>query len=288
MAKTCSQRKAVEQDFVVAPDRVLGTGCSGSVVVAVDRRSGAERALKTYRKRDLSTRALTFLRNEVTINAKLHHPHVANLSGVYENSDTLSLVMELCPGGEVYTRLKQRGVFSEWEAVHAAHQMLLAIEHLHLHNIVHRDLKLENWLYSEAGDDADLKLIDFGFSTQWDSSTMMTDDVGTTGYMAPEVLRGRYSDKCDMWSFGVIIFALLSGRMPFQGKSCEETHRRILDCDYSLPTHVSDSARDFIEQLLIVDVSKRMSATQCLSHPWVAAVQCANLWWTPSPKLAMV
>jgi calcium/calmodulin-dependent protein kinase-4 len=276
-SSTSSAWKPVEEDFELHPERVLGSGCSGQVILAVDRRSRVEYAVKTFRKEDLSKDALKFLQNEVAINIKLQHAHIASLNFIYETKDTLSLVMELCTGGELFTRLQERGAYTEVEAAHAAKQMLLAVDQLHMSKIAHRDLKLENWLYAGNGDDADLKLIDFGFSAS-SASIMNEDHVGTISYCAPEVLRGwAYTEKCDMWSFGVIMFALLSGRLPFNGASEDEKRARILDCEYALPEHISDLARDFIGRLLTVDSAQRMSAQESLHHPWIAAAKCGDI-----------
>merc|ERR1719281_1477356 len=109
--------------------------------------------------------------------------------------------MELCAGRELFDRLSCKKQFSEEEARRAAYQMLLAVAYLHKHNIVHCDLKLENFLYESTDPDANLKLIDFGFSKKWGQhEAAMTVSQGTLCYTAPEVLAGCYTEKCDIWS----------------------------------------------------------------------------------------
>jgi len=111
-------------------------------------------------------------------------------------------------------------------------------------------------------------LADFGFSTKWNGREPMHESCGTTSYLAPEVFQGNYTEKCDMWSFGVIMFALLNGKMPFVGKD-RELVDRILECEYSFQNHISEEAQDFVEGLLKLNPENRMSASECLVHPWI-------------------
>merc|ERR1740117_1459281 len=125
-------------------------------------------------------------------------------------------------GGELFDRLIEATRFSEHDAADAVWQMLLALHYLHQHKIVHRDLKLENWLFQTKTSNH-LRLIDFGFSKIWDPNIKMKYAYGTVGYVAPEVLRKSYTSQCDLWSLGVITFVLLSGIMPFAGKGDVQT-----------------------------------------------------------------
>merc|ERR1719238_1312310 len=117
--------------------------------------------------------------------------------------------MECCSGGELYTRLAQCKTYSEKDAADAARHMLRAVAYLHKHNVVHCDLKLENFLYESNDENANLKLIDFGFSQTWLKQRPMSSSQGTVCYTAPEVLAGSYTEKCDIWSLGVTLFLML-------------------------------------------------------------------------------
>jgi len=283
------KRGSVRQDFEVDADHVLGSGFSGEVVAARCRRTGTQVAVKSYSKNGMSSRGEASLRAEVNIYLAVHHPHIATLLAVYESEDDLSFVMECCTGGELFNRLAKKHHFTEAEAVQTARQMCSAIEHLHQLGVVHRDLKLENWLYESEAENAPLKLIDFGFALQWNRKKPMTAVVGTVDYLAPEVFLESYSEKCDMWSLGVLVYALLVGKQPFKAGSEEELIEQIKLAQWSFPKEgettviqsqhristgsatgdISKSAQDFVQKLLTPHASERTSAKQCLQHPWL-------------------
>merc|ERR550514_222916 len=142
--------------------------------------------------------------------------------------------MEAMAGGELFDRITKLKKFKESEAADAMWQMLLAVNYLHRHGIVHRDIKLENFLYDGAEGSSEsmhLKLIDFGFSKMCHLAENMSAKCGTLAYVSPEVLRGCYTNQCDMWSLGVISFITLSGYMPFSGAE-EKMSRTIAHGEY--------------------------------------------------------
>jgi calcium-dependent protein kinase len=180
--------------------------------------------------------------------------------------------MECLEGGELFDRVSNLKVFSERDAAKTAKQMLLAVKYLHEKNIVHRDLKLENFLY-ESKDSEFLKLIDFGFSKIWDKNTKMDVSCGTLSYVAPEVLSKSYTSQCDMWSFGVIVFILLVGYMPFSGREDQEQIRKIKKGEFTVKKakwdKVSPLAFEFVKKLIVVNPSKRLSPIEALEHSWI-------------------
>eukprot|EP00929_Paragymnodinium_shiwhaense_P123508 TRINITY_DN9746_c0_g1_i2.p1 TRINITY_DN9746_c0_g1~~TRINITY_DN9746_c0_g1_i2.p1 ORF type:complete len:470 (-),score=67.04 TRINITY_DN9746_c0_g1_i2:166-1575(-) len=171
-------------------------------------------------------------------------------------------------------RLKMKKQFNEAQAAQASYQMLLAISYLHSHNIVHCDIKLENFLYDSTGDQANLKLIDFGFSKMWDHRHAIHSKRGTPSYTAPEVFIGDFTDKCDLWSLGVVVFILLGGHSPFPMRDEKVCRERILKGDITWREdrwcHLSANALDFVKRLLVTNPDKRMSADEALQHPWLA------------------
>jgi calcium/calmodulin-dependent protein kinase I len=155
-------------------------------------------------------------------------------------------------------------------------EMLSAVAFLHSRSICHRDLKLENWVL-ESGKDvwSPLKLIDFGLSTHFRSGERLTRVVGSSYYVAPEVLKKSYTEACDLWSLGVIVYMLLSGAPPFYGKNDEAIKASIVQGEYTFPHElfrdVSDEAMAFVSTLLSYNIEYRYTAAQALTHPWLSS-----------------
>jgi serine/threonine protein kinase len=153
-------------------------------------------------------------------------------------------------------------------------EMLSAVAFLHSRSICHRDLKLENWVL-ESGKDvwSPLKLIDFGLSTHFSPGQRLSRVVGSSYYVAPEVLKKSYTEACDLWSLGVIVYMLLSGAPPFYGKNDEAIKSSIVQGEYTFPHElfrdVSDEAMAFVSTLLSYNIEYRYTAEQALTHPWL-------------------
>lgn len=261
--------RTLDQDFDVQ-HKVVGSGMSGPVQLATGKSDGQKYAVKSFKKAGLSARRRSELKSEVEIYISLDHPHIARLESVFETDEDIHLVMEFMEGGELYDRLAAIKVYSEERAAATAHQMLLAVAYLHAHQVAHRDLKLENFLY-ERKEDEHLKLIDFGFAKFWDRGARMSQACGSVHYVAPEVLRHCYTEKADMWSLGVITYMLLTGSPPFGG-SDKEVLRKVMAGKPHYSTRfqkLSEPARKFVEALLVVDPDERLSAAAALENPWV-------------------
>lgn len=271
-------QRVLQDDFEVSGD-ILGTGCSGAVLAARSRHRPGRFAVKAYDLQYLDPGQKERLAGEVAVFLSLDHPHIARLFSVYESKDQLSLIMERMDGGELFERVCQTDRFSENDAAQATWHMLQSVSYIHSRGVVHRDLKLENFLYDAPGSDF-LKLIDFGFSKFFPNDQKMREAMGTLAYVAPEVLRHRYArGSCDMWSLGVIVFILLSGEMPFHGRTDAETARKIKAGKYKLHWsrwyHISKRAKDFLEKLLVVCPKKRLDAVAALQHPWITSLAMA-------------
>jgi len=270
--------KQLEDDYELTRT-VLGRGYNGTVVRAQSRINSKLVAVKQFKLTGVSKDAREDLLREVEVILSMDHPHIVQLIDVYESDDHLSLVMECMEGGEVFARLtRQKKPFSEYDAADLAVQILYAINYLHAQQVVHRDLKLQNVLFAKK-DGNFVKLIDFGFSKFVKKNQRLELACGTMSYVAPEVLNQRYTSQCDMWSFGVCIFTLLFGYMPFRGKD-EEQAANIMKGDYDvrkpLWDKVSNSAQDFVRKLLIVDPNKRLSPEGALAHDWITQREKLN------------
>ena len=157
--------------------------------------------------------------------------------------------------------------------MHIMRQLLSAVAYCHSKNVVHRDLKPENLLLDSEDKDATLKVIDFGTSHIFDSGYKIYGSIGTPLYIAPEVLSGYYTEKCDIWSCGVILYVLLSGIQPFQASNRSELFKKISQGAYKLSgsswRSISREAKDLIRKMLVINPNERYSAIEALNHPWM-------------------
>mmetsp|Transcript_168262 Transcript_168262/g.540577 ORF Transcript_168262/g.540577 Transcript_168262/m.540577 type:complete len:557 (+) Transcript_168262:65-1735(+) len=264
----------ISADYIMV-DKVLGAGMSGDVKLATSRHGGKRVAMKSFKKLDLAADTLAELKNEVEVFLQLDHPHIARLERVYESDSHIHLVMELMAGGELFGRLAEADTYTEENAAKTTYMMLLAIAYLHANNLAHRDLKLENFLYeAKEGPHKDhLKLIDFGLSKFYDEDEHMKQACGTLHYIAPEVLKHKYTQKADLWSLGVIVYMLLTGGPPFVG-----TEKKVLaqiaagKPQWSASWHkLSEGAQHFVKKLLVLDPEARYSAEEALKDEWITS-----------------
>lgn len=262
----------------------IGKGSYGSVYYCRHKKTQEEYACKVINVNRINSHYLRKLHLEVDIMKDVDHPNIIKLRGVFFGQRTVCMVMELCKGGELFDHLtgnksKKKG-FEEPRAAKLTEEMLSAISYLHSQGIVHRDLKLENFLFDQKGPNASLKLIDFGLSKHFVEHEKMHQVVGSAYYTAPEVLEGGYGKGCDVWSIGVISYMLLSGCPPFYGSNSEAIHQMILnnEPDYSAKrfAHVSIQAIDFLKRLLVKDPMKRISTAEALDHPFIQRHNAPN------------
>lgn len=254
--------------------KTLGTGGFGDVKKCTHKESGAERAVKIFRKDLIPQDQLesgSFFQ-EIEILRSLDHPNIVKVFEFFEDTKRVFIVMELCRGGELFAQLVQRSRFDESQAAYVMKQVLSAVTYLHSRGIIHRDLKPENILLEEAGDDLNIKLVDFGTATFYNRKKRLTGKMGTAYYVAPEVLVGSYDEKCDVWSSGVIIYIMLCGRPPFEGSNTGEILDKVVQRSFTTVGPpwdlISKEALDLINRML-APVDTRITALAALSHPWI-------------------
>lgn len=293
--KTCSVKRNInhtrveneeEIDEVFEFGRQLGQGSFGKVIEAINRATTSRFAIKSVNKEKAGSAAVKLLEREVGILKKVFHKHIIHLEEVYESSKKMFLVMELCNKGGLDELLKQRVRFNEKDTRCIMSQLVDAVVYLHENNIVHRDLKLENILLSDAKlDDAqmNIKITDFGLSyIRGDvGNDMMQQVCGTPMYMAPEVITNLgYSERCDVWSCGVLMYFLLHGGPPFVASTEEELHELIKkgELSYRDPhwDPVSLTAKNLIEWMMRVDPARRCSAKEVLNDSWVQGISSSS------------
>ena len=252
----------------------LGAGAYATVMSAIHRNTGALRAVKIIPKSRISSKVAreTFL-HEVDMLREMDHPNIVRVFEYFQDEKYIYIVMELCAGGELLDIILKKKVLSEQQAAKYMQQILSGVVYCHSKHIVHRDLKPENLIFQSDSEDSLLKIIDFGTSVLYTSRKKLRRRLGTIYYLAPEILKSSYDEKCDVWSCGVILYVLLSGKMPFMGEDDEDIFRKIEEGLFSMEgpewTEVSEPAKLIVRKMLKVDPRKRASAEQILYEPWV-------------------
>lgn len=165
----------------------------------------------------MSPADIELIKREIEILKLCQHPNIIRLYDVFENQDYIYIVMELLPGGDLFSYLEKRGFrIPEARACYIVHSLATALFYLHSYGIAHRDIKPENVLLIDESEDSDVKIVDFGLSKMVGPNENCTEPFGTLSYVAPEVLEQKPYDKSvDIWSLGVVSYLLLSGRLPF-------------------------------------------------------------------------
>ena len=253
---------------------VLGGGNFGSVRVAYRKDIEPKKyyAVKSISKKNLSDIDLNGLIKEVEILSNLHHPFIAQFYETYQDKYYFHIVMELCTGKDLFSKIIQDGKISEHYVAEIIMKILSAITYCHSKQITHRDIKPENILFLNKEPNSGIKLIDFGLSKKFNHKEKMHSILGTPYYIAPEVLKGDYDCKCDIWSIGSITYMMLCGSPVFNGQSDSEIFDKIINQPINFPKEkfdkISSNAIDFMKKCLVKDPSKRISAKEGLLHPW--------------------
>ena len=262
----------------------LGEGSFASVYRVQNRYTDVICAMKIIKKNfSCSAEDEKDIFNEINILRMMDHPGVLKLFEFYSNKQNYSIVTELCPGGELFQQIIDRGPFDEKYSAFIMYQLFSAINYCHKMHIVHRDLKPENILIVDKDRNGYpiIKVCDFGTSKIFQKGRAERKLVGSSYYIAPEVLSKHYNEKCDLWSCGVIMYILLSARPPFGGQDDEEIMERVSTGEYDLESppfnKLSSNALDLIKKLLTMDYNERISAEQALNHPWFKANKSQEL-----------
>jgi calcium-dependent protein kinase len=253
----------------------LGQGSYGHVYRCQNRETGNVYACKKMNKKKIKNKKQ--FKTEIDLLKATDHPNIIRLFDIFEDKDYIYLIMEECNGGEFFDslakRAKEKQMYTEKECAKIFKQILEAVNYLHAHGVCHRDLKPENILFSNLADDSSLKLIDFGLSKVLSGEKdTMHGAVGTTFYMAPEVISGNYNEKCDVWACGIMLYIMLCGKPPFYSQDEEELKKKICSMKYNFNypefKKVSEDAINLIKKIL-VPPEKRPSISKLLNEPWI-------------------
>lgn len=207
------------------------------------------------------------VRREIKILRLFAHPHIIRLYEVVDTPSDIYVVMEYVRAGELFDYIVEKGRLPESEARHFFQQIVSGVEYCHRHMVVHRDLKPENLLLDAS---TAVKIADFGLSNVMRDGHFLKTSCGSPNYAAPEVISGRLyaGPEVDVWSCGVILYALLCGSLPFDDENIPNLFKKIKAGAYSLPSHLSPGARDLIPRMLLVDPLKRITVPEIRQHPW--------------------
>lgn len=251
---------------------LLGEGAFGQVWKVRHKLTGKEFAMKIIEKNPKCNDKL--LINEINILKRLDHPNILKILEFHTTQDKCYIITQYCPEGELYNEIKQGKIFTESQTAYVIYQLLSAIRYCHKMRVMHEDIKPENIMIMnrDENDFLKIKLIDFGTAKIFKEGNLQKGIVGSAYYIAPEVINGNYDEQCDVWSIGVIMYIMLTGSPPFDGRDDDSILKHVSSGKYGTSSknykNLSNNAKDLIAKLLEYDSSKRITARNALSHPW--------------------
>ena len=253
--------------------RTIGEGTFGKVKLGTHILTGEKVAVKILEKDRIAEVAdVERVAREIHILKMLRHPNIIQLYEIIETPRQLYLIMEFCSGGELFDYIVAHSRVKEKEACRFFLQLLAGVEYIHKLGIVHRDLKPENLLLDHQ---RGIKLVDFGLSNTYKPGETLKTACGSPCYAAPEMIAGkRYLGlRVDIWSCGVILFALIGGYLPFEDPNTGQLYKKIMSGEYQSPKFISVEAKDLIAGVLCTDPEKRLTIEEIRAHPWCQQVK---------------
>eukprot|EP00002_Diphylleia_rotans_P025146 TRINITY_DN4978_c0_g2_i2.p1 TRINITY_DN4978_c0_g2~~TRINITY_DN4978_c0_g2_i2.p1 ORF type:complete len:660 (-),score=155.26 TRINITY_DN4978_c0_g2_i2:275-2254(-) len=250
-------------------EKTLGEGTFGKVKLGTHLLTGEKVAVKILDKEKLiDPQDRERLAREIKIMKMINTPYAVRLYEVIDTSKHMFLVLEYAPGGELFDYIVAHERVKEKEARRFFRQLVSGIDYCHRKNIIHRDLKPENLLLDA---DLNIKIVDFGFSNMAIAGQYLRTFCGSPAYAAPEMISGReyIGPEVDLWSMGVILYALLCGYLPFDNANISKLYQLILRGEYRTPDYLSTESKHLISRLLTLSPERRATLAEVRSHPWV-------------------
>lgn len=282
-SSSSSSEPAVEEKKVGIPDfellKVIGKGSFGKVLQVRKKDTGKIYAMKVLNKQTIIARSeIKHTQAEKNILQKLVHPFLVNLNFSFQTKDKLYFIMDYINGGELFFHLQKDKRFDEQRVRFYCAEIVCGLEYLHNSGVLYRDLKPENLLLTGDGH---ICMTDFGISKEG----LVSDDArtatfcGTPEYLAPEVLEGNgYGKPVDWWSFGTLMYEMLTGLPPFYSPEIQQMYTQIMNAKLSIPDHISPEARDLLTKLLIRDPAKRLTnPVEIKAHAFFAGIDWDKL-----------
>ena len=255
-------------------EKALGQGSFGTVYLVKHLQLQRYFAMKVIKKKSKSPTEEESLMNEINILRKLDHPNILKITDFYNLKNEHNIITEYCQEGELFDEIKANAPFSEALTGWYMRQILQAVCYCHGCHIVHRDLKPENILIVKRMKNGfhHIKIIDFGTAKVFNKEKREHALIGSAYYIAPEVISRNYTEKCDIWSCGIIMYILLTGRPPFNGQTEDDIMKKIKIGTFEMTKYpwgiISQEAKDLINDLLQIKPTKRITAEEALQHKW--------------------
>ncbi|XP_077062322.1 serine/threonine-protein kinase BRSK1 isoform X3 [Siphateles boraxobius] len=251
-------------------EKTLGKGQTGLVKLGIHCITSQKVAIKIVNREKLSESVLMKVEREIAILKLIEHPHVLKLHDVYENNKYLYLVLEHVSGGELFDYLVKKGRLTPKEARKFFRQIISALDFCHSHSICHRDLKPENLLLDERNN---IRIADFGMASLQVGDSLLETSCGSPHYACPEVIRGEKYDgrRADVWSCGVILFALLVGALPFDHDNLRQLLEKVKSGVFHMPHFIPPDCQALLRGMIEVDPEKRFTLEAIQTHAWYQA-----------------
>ncbi|KAJ8662780.1 hypothetical protein O0I10_001744 [Lichtheimia ornata] len=260
--------------------QTLGEGEFGKVKLGIHIETGHEVAIKLIKKDNIdSTTRMSKVEREINVLRKVRHPYIVKLYDVLETERYIGIILQCASGGELFEYILAHRYLKEKDASRLFAQLISGVHYMHQKHIIHRDLKLENLLLDR---NRCVIITDFGFANQFSSTKddLMSTSCGSPCYAAPELVisEGLYvGSAVDIWSCGVILYAMLCGYLPFDddpanpdGDNINLLYKYILNTELAFPDYVSPEARDLLRKMLVPDPAKRCTMETIMDHPWLS------------------
>ncbi len=257
--------------------RLLGKGAFGKVNLSLHTLTGRLVEIKTINKTKLiNERQKAKIQLETSIMKILSSSnYIVKIYETFQTQKHFCIVMEYICAGDLLSYIRKRSKLTEQIAKFIFKQIILSLQYIHNHNIIHRDIKLDNILIDLNNN---IKICDFGVSKKISLNDKMYEQCGTPAYIAPEILKNKGYEgfSVDIWSAGVVLYAMLSGTVPFKGNNLNELHDLIMKGKFNIINDISNDAKHLIKNLLEIEPKKRISIQNILNHPWLVNVDVVN------------